>query len=87
MNCHDMEFSTIIVGKLRDNPHILPHLLTQAHGFLSNTNCHCLPPPARPEAPPDPSTSSHKPKVHGMTSHQSLQYLQQVPMNCMLKYS
>ena len=72
------KFSTIIVGKLGDNPNLLPHLMTMAQRFLSNVDCPLPPPPARMETLPEPSTSSDKPKVHRTASHHTLQYLQQV---------
>ena len=71
------KFSTMIVGKLRDNPNLLPHLMSTAQRLHSNVDCPSPPPPARPETPPEPLTSSHKPKVYWMTSHHTLQYLQQ----------
>ena len=71
------KFSTMIVGKLRDNPNLLPHLMSTAQRLLSNVDCPPPPPPARPETPPEPLTSSHEPKVCWMTSHCTLQYLQQ----------
>ena len=71
------KFSTIIVGKLGDNPNLLPHLMTMAQRFLSNVDCPPPPPPARMETPPEPSTSSDEPRVHRTASHHTLQYLQQ----------
>ena len=71
------KFSTIIVGKLRDNPNLLPHLMTMAQRFLSNVDCPLPPPPARMETLPEPSTSSDEPNVHRTASHCTLQYLQQ----------
>ena len=67
----------MIVGKLRDNPNLLPHLMSTAQRLLSNVDCPPPPPPARPETPPEPLTSSHEPKVRRTTSHHTLQYLQQ----------
>ena len=71
------KFLTIIVGKLRDNPNLLPHLMTIAQRFLSNVDCPPPPPPARMETLPEPSTSSDEPNIHRTASHHTLQYLQQ----------